>query len=935
MIGIDPLIERVRRRGVSAIAIAMAIAAFLTGTAGGSGEPSPLFVATNPMTQARENGTATVLQNGKVLMTGGQDSSGTSTANAEVYDPATGSFNFINVMSIPRKFHTAVLLSNGTVLITGGIDADGNFLNTAEIYDPVAGQFTCVGGVSATPPLCNPSMSDHRANHTATVLPNGQVLITGGQDAAGTPVNTAEIFDPPSAQFICVGGVSANPPLCNPSMTDNREGHTATSLDDGTVLIVGGKDSATNIVNTAERFTPASAVDAAAGAFKSTGSMSDTRINHTATLLPGGTVLIAGGYDGLDVLATAEVYNPASGTFSPTESSSTGLSTMTTPRQNHSATLLGSGQVLLAGGDNNGVILRSGEIYDPPSGVFAAVASQMAQPRESHTATLLNDGLVLIAGGAAPSLSPLVVNEAELFDPTPGFFVPSGPMATARQYDTASTLFTGPALIAGGQNALGPLATSELYNGTTFTPGPTMSTPRLFHTATLFPKFISTSCTCEDQFVVLAGGIDNGGLIHADADLYDVSLNLMLQAVPGGFTLNTMSHPRLGHTSTVLLVGNMGFYAGGMTSDGSVLNNADIFNPTTGAFSPSTGTMISSRVFHTASQLLDGTVLLAGGRDTNGNILNSAELYNPVADTFAAVPNPMTDAREFHTATLLNTGMILIAGGLDDNGATATAELYDLTTKTFTAVGRMSVARYFHSATLLPDGEVLIAGGEGNNNLVINEAEIFNPATASFRLAPGLMLSPRFGQAATPLESGLVLFAGGADDGFNALSSSELYDPPTGPVPAGVLASISKSVKSGGVHNSLVNAGAIQATNIGGSAENFSSVTVALSRAAIFSRVILTGEVFAKSRRTQTETATVVQPGSTATFTFKKPLSVLPGGSVTFTLTSLLGSLKRAGATATRPARSIQTATALEVSRNSGAVQVQGLPAGFGMVTLR
>jgi len=911
-------------REVRWLLIGVAVAAFIGG-AGGAGEPSPLFVLTDTMTQARAYATATVLPNGKVVFAGGQDGTGVVQPTVEVYDPATAQFTFLGVMSTARKSHTAVLLNNGTVLIAGGIDSNGNFLNTAEIFNPNGGPLT---------PLTN-TMSDSRASHAATLLDNGQVLISGGQDATSI-VNTAEIYDPALEQFICVGGVSVSPPLCNASMSDSRMGHTATLLGDGSVLMVGGKDNAGAYIISADRFTPAVATNAGGGVFKFGGQMSDARFGHTATRLGDGTVLIAGGNDGFDVLPTAEIYNPATGQFALTGSSVSGATIMATPRENHTATLLSDGTVALVGGINNsGNPLASAEIYDPHSGTFSALASQMSQSRSFHTANLLASGLVLIAGGVPASTGALAVSEAELLAPTPGFFVPNGAMLTARQFHTASTLFTGSTIVAGGQNAFGPLASTELYDGATFQPGPNLSTQRSFHTATLFPEFLNNGCACNDQRVLFAGGVDATGTVHADGDLYDTFENLIAQGVLGGFSLGQMSHPRLGHSSTVLLITGLGFYAGGMTSDGSVLNNADIFNPNSGAFKASAGTMVSSRVFHTATQLLNGAVLLAGGRDTNGNILNTAEAYNPVQDSFTALPFTMSDAREFHTATLLNSGKILFTGGVDNNGATATAEIFDPVSDIFTPVGRMAVARYFHSAVLLPDGEVLIGGGEGNNNLVVNEAEIYSPVTATFRPAASLMMSPRFGQAATMLLNGMVLFSGGADGGFNVTSSSELYDPPSGPALAGALVSISNLAKTIAGPGALVNAGGLQVANLSGSAEDFSEVTMAVSQPAIFSRLVLTAQVVAKSRHPQTETVIVKQPGAASSFIFSKPLDVPPGGAVKFGLVGTLNSLRKAGATAKRPVPSIQTLTALGVSSASGPTRVQGLPTGFGVVTLR
>jgi hypothetical protein len=236
---------------------------------------------------------------------------------------------------------------------------------------------------------------------------------------------------------------------------------------------------------------------------------------------------------------------------------------------------------------------------------------------------------------------------------------------------------------------------------------------------------------------------------------------------------------------------------------------------------------------------------------------------------------------------------------------------------------------------LLPDGEVLIAGGEGNDNLVVNEAEIYSPVTATFRPAASLMMSPRFGQAATMLLNGMVLFSGGADGGFNVTSSSELYDPPSGPAPAGALVSISNLAKTIAGPGALVNAGGLQVANLSGSAEDFSEVAIAVSQPAIFSRLVLTAQVLAKSRHPQTESVIVKQPGAASSFIFSKPLDVPRGGAVKFGLIGTLNSLRKAGATAKRPVPSIQTLTALGVSSASGPMRVQGLPTGFGVVTLR
>jgi hypothetical protein len=371
----------------------------------------------------------------------GQDTSQTFTIGVFQHGFAT-----TGAMRATRTLHTATLLASGQVLLTGGTSNDGGINYSSELFTPTAGTFATTGALQVA-----------RYQHSATLLcelaalpcSNPKVLVVGGKTTAGA-VASAELYDPTAGTFTLTVGSLATP----------RYGHTATRLLSGKVLIAGGNTTSgtvdTGSVASAELFDPAT------GTFTATAApMASARFFHTATLLPDGRVLISGGVVAGGVhLDSAEIFDPVSRTFS------TIPSPMTVAREGHTATLLPGGKVLIAGGlDPSGAEIAAAEIYDPaavaPAVSFTATGALVA-PRWAHSAVLLPSGQVLIAGGSIYSLS-LDLQHAELYDPASGVFAPTGGMQGARINQTLTSLgSSGKVLVAGGDNSLA-LNTAELY----------------------------------------------------------------------------------------------------------------------------------------------------------------------------------------------------------------------------------------------------------------------------------------------------------------------------------------------------------------------------------------------------------------------------------------------------------------------------------------
>ena len=294
---------------------------------------------------------------------------------------------------------------------------------------------------------------------TATATPTSSVPLPTAQGETNAPGPSPTQRPPGSLE--ATGAM--NPALVQP---------VAVRLSDGRVLITGGRQKQPNGM-TMLRSQAAEIYNPDGGTFAPTGSMADPRAGHTATLLRDGRVLVVGGIDasdGIDNLATAELYDPASGTFTRTGSLAQG-------RAHHTATLLRDGRVLVAGGYGGGTLsLSSAEIYDPTTGRFTATGS-MTSVRQDATAELLADNRVLIAGGL-DQYATSALDSAELYDPATGTFSATGSMAKARSRAAIVGLEDGRELLAGGIDTSGkPLNSAEFYDPGTgkFSPAGTMT----------------------------------------------------------------------------------------------------------------------------------------------------------------------------------------------------------------------------------------------------------------------------------------------------------------------------------------------------------------------------------------------------------------------------------------------------------------------------
>jgi N-acetylneuraminic acid mutarotase len=355
---------------------------------------APSWTATGNMTTPRVGFTATLLADGKVLVAGGVSGFSTSylvLASAELFDPATGSWTATGSMGTPRTDHTATLLPDGKVLVAGGSATTPIGVDAAPAIASAELYDPVSGSWTATATMTSP-----RAGQTATLLRDGKVLVAGGSgpgrvgDWHFPTLASAELYDPATGTWIATG-----------QLATSRSRHSAALLDDGRVLVVGGSTSVDNADGSSGGFdlTSAELYDPRTGSWTAAGSVAGAAGGLTTVLLPNARLLNVG--------VPAGLYDPITGTWSATGN-------MLTPRGGEGVTRLADGKVLVEGGGGDGdAYIASAELYDPGTGTWTATAN-LPVGRQLHNATLLRDGRVLVAGGVGRG-GPLA--SAELFDP--------------------------------------------------------------------------------------------------------------------------------------------------------------------------------------------------------------------------------------------------------------------------------------------------------------------------------------------------------------------------------------------------------------------------------------------------------------------------------------------------------------------------------------
>lgn len=431
-----------------------------------------------------------------------------ATANIGVGTVLRGLWSSMASMSTPRGNFTSTILPSGNVLLTGGTDGQ-NVLSNVEIYDPV---------LNTMRPA--PKLTRARDLHTATLLINGRVLVAGGFTTTGSTgtTGTTELFYPETETW--TAGASMNVP---------RDNHTATVLPDGRVMVIGGYQNGTYL-------TSVEIYDPMTNTWTNAGNLATARAVHTATLMKNGFILVSGGVNAGGVLNSVEIVNPATGN---------GVATTALPRalHGHSATLLSGGDVLVAGGSDGSGEWPYAYRYNPPAATWTLTAP-LSNGRLNHTMSLLPNGHVIIAGGAQANGNTII--GVETFHESTNLWTPISSFTVARAYHDFVVAPNGMMLAIGG------------YNGSSFE----KTGERLYFTATPDVEALATTQRQSKVASFSPTTFDRGQTVSVYGDGFKGGTEASGDGA--GAAQSEHSHPRLllqavDHSGGASTQGNGGF----------------------------------------------------------------------------------------------------------------------------------------------------------------------------------------------------------------------------------------------------------------------------------------------------------------------------------------------------------------------------------------
>lgn len=609
-----------------------------------------------PLATATYGAAATLLADGRVLIAGGLSSSTTLSSSGEVYNQSANSWSPTGAMAVAVYDGSTARLAGGDVLVAGGAGSGGGALAQAELYDPTANTWTATGAL----PVATKSAA-------AALLASGEVLVAGGTNTSGAFSASAALYVVASPVSIAPTGVA--------DFTVGQYGSTtisATSSPVPQLTETGMLPPGLVFSNAGNGRATISGTPGAAGTFpveivasNGTGASASEQL----------TIVVSAG--------AAPVHADVPGTFN-------GASSLPVPVAGATATALPNGDVLVAGGYTGTPTAPTPSagawLYVPSSRAWASAGS-LPVARYDATATLLANGTVLVAGGLTGGYPSSATSSAEIYNPANNTWTATQAMLVARFGAVARRLPNGDVLVAGGDTGsagdASNTSSAELYEPATGSWAATSSLP--------YPTAFAQVATLQNGDILVNGGVSDyytaagSGPATGATKTYDPAT--------GAWSLSTSSGAGRYDATAVVLANGKVLLAGGRSSASAPLSSAEVYNPANGQWSGTGSLPVAS--FDAASALLaDGDVLVAGGANAAGNALATAQLYSP-SNGYWALTGPLEVATAGAAVARLADGDVLVAGGRTTPSAlTAAAEVYAAGSQTAPAIAPIGAAHF-------------------------------------------------------------------------------------------------------------------------------------------------------------------------------------------------------------------------------------------------